>query len=389
MNPSLGPVIAGLGMAQTLAWASSYYLPAVLANSIAAELGLTTPWVFIAFSLGLLVSGFLGPLAGRLIDLHGGHRVLPASNLLFATALVCLGFASTPVALFASWLLMGMAMSCGLYEAAFSTLARIYGQQARRAITGITLVAGFASTIGWPLTAWLDVSVGWRNACFVWASAHLLICLPLNRALPAAKHGSALASVAAAQVPQPAKRWMMAALAFVFAGTWFGSTSMAAHLPRVLQEAGATLPAAIAAAALVGPAQVAARALEFWLMRHVHPLTSAQVASLAHPVGAGILIATGAPAAAIFTVAHGAGNGVMTIANGTLALHLFGPGGYGLRQGMLMMPARILQSGAPFLFDVLLSRMGAAAISVTAAFGVASFLALSCLRFQASRQPPS
>jgi hypothetical protein len=123
--------------------------------------------------------------------------------------------------------------------------------------------------------------------------------------------------------------------------------------------------------------------MEFWLMRHVKPVTSAQVATLAHPVGAGILIATGAPAAPVFTVAHGAGNGVMTIASGTLPLYLFGPGGYGLRQGMLMVPARFLQAFAPFLFDVLLSRFGTGALAVTAAFGVASFAALTLLRTRA------
>jgi MFS family permease len=379
-------VVAMLGTAQTLAWASSYYLPAILANPMAADLGLDTAWVFVAFSCGLLISGFVGPLSGRLIDVHGGHRVLPVSNLLFAIALTSLGLAAGPVSLIASWILMGAAMACGLYEAAFSALARIYGTEARRAITGITLIAGFASTIGWPLTAWLEVSFGWRAACFLWAAAHVLVCMPLNLLLPAGKHASRGAADAASPPPDRRKRWMMAALAFVFAGTWFGSTSMAAHLPRVLQEAGASLPAAIAAAALVGPAQVAARVLEFWFMRRVQPVTSAQVAALAHPVGAGILLASGAPAAPVFTLAHGAGNGVMTIATGTLPLHFFGAGGYGLRQGLIMMPARFLQAFAPFVFDLLLSRFGTGALAVTAAFGIASFGALALLR-SAARRP--
>ena len=81
-NPNPYRVVATLGTAQTLAWASSYYLPAILANRMAADLGLTTPWAFAAFSIGLLISGFCGPFSGRLIDLHGGHRVLPASNSL-------------------------------------------------------------------------------------------------------------------------------------------------------------------------------------------------------------------------------------------------------------------------------------------------------------------
>ncbi len=380
MKPGEGRVIATLGTAQTLAWASSYYLAAILANPIAAELRLGTAWVFVAFSSGLLAAGFLGPVSGRLIDRFGGHRVLPGSNLLFAIALASIGLANGPVSLICSWTLMGVAMSCGLYEAAFSTLARIYGTDARRAITGITLIAGFASTIGWPLTAWYEASFGWRTACYLWAATHLVVCLPLNLLLPAGTRTAPVAASEAAASAAPPKRWMMAALTFVFAGTWFGSTSMAAHLPRVLQEAGATLPAAVAAAALIGPAQVAARAFEFWLMRHVQPLVSAQVASLAHPVGVGVLLSFGAPAAPFFTVLHGAGNGVMTIANGTLPLHLFGAGGYGLRQGLLMMPARLLQSGAPFLFDVLLSRFGTAALGFTAALGIASFITLSLLR---------
>lgn len=388
MKPGEGRVIAMLGTSQTLAWASSYYLAAILANPIAAELGLGTAWVFVAFSSGLLAAGFLGPVSGKLIDRHGGHRVLPGSNLLFATALASIGLASGPVSLIAAWTLLGVAMSCGLYESAFSTLARIYGTDARRAITGITLIAGFASTIGWPLTAWYEASFGWRTACYLWAATHLVICLPLNVLLPAGKHAAPAASGAPAPIPDRRQRWVMAGLAFVFAATWFGSTSMAAHLPRVLQEAGATLPAAVAAAALIGPAQVAARAMEFWFLRRVSPLVSAQVASLAHPVGVGVLLAAGAPAAPVFTVMHGAGNGVMTIANGTLPLHLFGAGGYGLRQGLLMLPARLLQSAAPFLFDILLSRFGMAALGFTGALGIASFVVLSLIRTRSSDRLP-
>ena len=82
-----------------------------------------------------------------------------------------------------------------------------------------------------------------------------------------------------------------------------------------------------------------------------------------------------------------AGNGVMTIANGTLPLYFFGAGGYGMRQGLLMMPARLLQAGAPFLFDVLLTRVGTAALTLTAAFGIASFTVLSILRAMRPADP--
>jgi MFS family permease len=371
-------VIAALGAAQTLAWGSTYYLPAVLANSMAAQLGIGTAWVFVSFSAGLLLTAILGPGSGRLIDLFGGRRVLACSSVVFAAGLTLLGSASGTVSLLLAWLVIGVGMSAGLYEAAFATLARIYGGEARRSITGITLLAGFASTICWPLSAYMDVTLGWRATCYVWAAAHLAIGLPLNLLLPGSV-AQRSPSEAAGAAPAHGRLAIMAGLSFVFAATWFSSTAMAAHLPRLLQEAGASLPAAIAAAALVGPAQVAARVLEFSLVRHVHPLHSARIATLTHPVGAAGLVAIGAPGASFFTVAHGAGNGVMTIAIGTLPLALFGAAGYGLRQGLLMIPARVIQAGAPLLFDLLLSRYGTASLALTAGLGVASFVVLMLL----------
>lgn len=371
-------VVAILGTAQTLAWGSTYYLPAILANSTAAELGLSTAWVFVAFSAGLILTALLGPGSGRLIDRYGGRPVLAGSSVVFAAGLAILGSATGVASLFAAWLVIGAGMGGGLYEAAFSTLARIYGTEARRSITGITLIAGLASTICWPLSAYMDVTLGWRATCYVWAAAHLLIGLPLNLLLPKATSRDAVAAPSRENVPQ--RRFAaMAALSFVFAAAWFSSTAMAAHLPRLLQEAGASLPAAIAAAALVGPAQVAARIVEFSLVRHVHPLYSARAAALAHPVGTAGLLAFGAPAAPFFTVAHGAGNGVMTIAMGTLPLALFGAAGYGLRQGLMMAPARVIQAASPFLFDLLLARYGTASLAVTSGLALSAFVVLMFL----------
>ena len=385
--------VARLGTAQTLAWASSYYLPAMLAVPMARDLGVATPTVFAAFSVALIVSALLGPLAGRAIDQHGGRPVLVGTNLLFSAALAGMALAQGPVALFAAWVLMGVAMGSGLYEAAFATLVRLYGQGARGAITGITLIAGFASTVGWPLSAWMEVQWGWRGACAGWAALHLLVGVPLNGWLPRADPAgtasepppSAPATPTAEKVasasPAPAHPLRTTVLlSFVFAVTWFTSTAMAAHLPRLLQASGTSLQAAVAMAALVGPAQVAARLLEFGFLRRLHPLLSAQLAAAAHPVGAALLMVVGGPAAAVFTVLHGAGNGILTIAKGTLPLVLFGPAGYGARQGLMMVPARVAQAFAPVLFGMLLDSAGAAALWLTTLLGLAALAALWLLR---------
>src|SRR5438270_13383782 len=186
--PKQLPIILAHGTTQTLAWASSYYLPAILAAPIGRDLGLSANWIFAAFSAALVISALLGPRIGRQIDLYGGRPVLCGSNLTIAAGLILLGFATSIPVLMAAWVLLGIGMGMGLYDAAFAALGRIYGHAARRSITGITLIAGFASTVGWPLSAWGLETIGWRNTCFAWAAAHILIGLPLNwLMLPAVK----------------------------------------------------------------------------------------------------------------------------------------------------------------------------------------------------------
>ena len=228
-----------------------------------------------------------------------------------------------------------------------------------------------------------------------------MVGLPLNAWLPrAGSHPTPHADVPEATATRPAADPTTDArsatrttvlLAFVFAATWFISTAMAAHLPGMMQAAGTTLAAAVAVGALIGPAQVAGRLLEFGLLRRVHPLLSARLAALAHPLGAVALLLGGPALAPLFAVLHGTGNGILTIAKGTLPLVLFGPQGYGARQGWLMMPARVMQALAPFLFGVILDRLQAGALWFTAGLGFTAFLALLLLRSSdaASAQSPA
>ncbi|PWK38583.1 MFS transporter [Cupriavidus plantarum] len=402
-SPSRG-VIARLGIAQTLAWASTYYLPAMLATPMARDLHVSPPTIFAAFSAALVVSALIGPAAGKAIDRNGGRSVLIAMSLIFALGLAALGAAQGAVSLFAAWLVLGIGMGAGLYEAAFATLVALYGHRSRGAITGITLIAGFASTVGWPLSTYMEAHVGWRGACFAWAALHLTLGLALNLSLPrrSATPTAAAATAVAASSGKPATATDHAApsnvgpagradgtsqhalasiaLSFVFAATWFISTAMAAHLPRLLQAGGATLATAVTVGALIGPSQVGARVLEFGLLRKVHPLLSARLAAALHPIGAAAFGMAGAPAAAIFGVLHGAGNGILTIAKGTLPLVIFGPTGYGHRQGVLMVPARIAQALAPWLFGLCLDAFGIGALWVSSALGVMAVVMLLMLR---------
>ena len=153
-----------LGSAQTLAWASSYYLPAILAVPMARDLGMPTSWVFAAFSAALLLTAMLGPSVGRWIDMRGGRGVLMASNGVMALGLIIMALSQGVFSLMLAWLITGIGMAMGLYDAAFATLGRLLGRSARASITGVTLLAGFASTIGWPVTALLENEFGWPAA---------------------------------------------------------------------------------------------------------------------------------------------------------------------------------------------------------------------------------
>ncbi|MCX7153888.1 MAG: MFS transporter [Proteobacteria bacterium] len=357
---TLSQVIA-LGCTQTLAWASSTYLPAILAQPIASELDISRANVFGAFSIALVLTGLGGPLVGRLIDRHGGRGMLAASNLVFAAGLLMLGLATNGLAMLAAWCVLGVGMAMGLYDAAFATLVRIHGGAAREPITGITLIAGFASTVGWPLTAFVAEHYGWRTSCFVWAAMHLFIALPVNlRFIPK------VAAVARDTGAMPET------------GKAEGNPSRAGGKAQNQRLAFWLL--AIFAAAL-GPAQVAARLSEFMAARRFgfHPLSSARLATALNPLGAVVLgLFGGLPlAAAAFAVLHGAGNGMITIAKGTLPLAIFGPAGYGYRQGLLNVIARGMQALAPFAFGLTLDHYGANAGIVLSA-GV-SLIALAAL----------
>src|SRR5437899_1761148 len=324
-------------------------------------------------------------MIGRAIDRNGGRGVLVLSNLVLAAGLVWLALAQGPAGLAGAWVLLGIGMALGLYDSAFATLTALYGLEARAPITGITLIAGFASTVGWPLSALLDQTLGWRGACLGWAAPTLFVCLPMNWLLIPRPAGPVPGAVAQEAVPAPANG--MVVLAFVFGAVGFFTGAMAAHLPRLLELAGASAAAAIAAAALMGPAQVAARLFEFGVLKRLHPLVSTRLALLTHPLGAVLLGMLGGPAAAVFALLHGAGNGLLTISRGTLPLALFGPAGYGRRTGIIAAPARVTTATAPLLFGLLLNAIGVGALIISGGLSLAALAALALLRVQPAGAP--
>ncbi|MBV9078176.1 MAG: MFS transporter [Methylobacteriaceae bacterium] len=258
--------------------------------------------------------------------------------------------------------MIGIGMGAGLYDAAFATLGRLYGADARSAIATLTLWGGFASTLSWLLSAALVESVGWRGACLVYAGLHLAVSLPLILlAIPSAP---ALAPTETGG-PSPAaslsasERIAFLLLAAVMTLAGITTSIVSVHLLTLLQSRGLALPAAVALGALVGPSQVGARILEMANRGRHHPICTLVAAVML--IAAGLALLWGGLGAALALVLYGTGNGIYSIARGTLPLALFGPDRYAPLLGRLALPNLVAQALAPSLAALALDRFGAEA----------------------------
>jgi predicted MFS family arabinose efflux permease len=378
-RPDLGPdrrlVIAALGIVQILGWGTSLYVPAVFGGPIVAETGWSLGYVVSGTSIGLLTGGLISPLVGHWIDRHGGRPVLLASSLLFAAGLIGMGLAPNLPAYLAAWIVLGLAMGTGLYDAAFAALGRMYGHSARTAITNLTLIGGFASTVCWPLSAFLIDTVGWRNACFVYAALHLVIALPLQmavvrgqRAIDDDEEGGA--SAASKAQPLARETIVLVLLGIILSIMSAIGSIMLVHLMIFLQARGATFAAAVTLGTLFGPSQVVARVVERVFGGNYHPVWTMIFACVTVAVSL-ILLTTGFPFLAVTIILFGAGFGVGWLARGTLPLALFGPVRFPRLMGRLAFPALITQALAPSAGALLIERAG-----VDWTIGVLTFFAL-------------
>lgn len=366
-------LVSALGITQILAWGSSYYLPAVLAGPIAVDTGWSLTAVVAGLSCGLLLAGIASPTTGRLIQQYGGRPVLVASSLLLASALALMAMSDDYLVYLLAWLLMGLGMSSGLYDAGFATLGRLYGPGARGAITTLTLFGGFASTVCWPLSAFLVESYGWRTACMAYAAIHLLICLPL--------HALLIPKLASVEVPRshdPSPvlttvaniRNRFALLAAILTIAALISSTLSVHLIAVLELRGLDLAVAVALGALIGPSQVAARVVDLVVGRNRHHPIWTMLASVALlAAGIGLLIVS-LPLTALALILYGAGNGIHTIARGALPLIIFDPKEYAAVMGKLGMPSLLVQALAPSLGAMLLAHGETSMLAVLFAFAV-------------------
>lgn len=385
-------VIASLGVAQILAWGSSYYLIAVLAKPVAAATGWPLSWVVGGLSLGLLVSGLMAPAVGRLIDRHGGRPVLATSAVLLAAGLLLLGLAPNLSLYMTGWVVIGTGMGSGLYDPAFSTLGRLYGENARSAITQLTLFGGFASTVCWPLSAFLVAHTGWRGTCLTYAALLLVVVLPLYLLCLPREAASLPATPVktAASVPgqvRSGERFVFLVLAAGLTLAYAIMTIIAVHLLTLLQAFGLTLAASVGLGTLLGPSQVGGRVLEMAFGRRTHPVWSMLASTVLVAIGLAML-ATAPAIAAVAVVLYGSGSGIRSIVRGTVPLALFGRDGYAILMGRLGLPTLLATAVSPSIGAFLLARFGAGATLAILCGAAVVNIALALLLVPFAHQRP-
>ncbi len=356
-------IISALGIVEILAWGSSYYLSAIIAQHISSEMGWPTAWAVGGMAVGSLTAGLISPRIGTLITVHGGRRTMAGGCLVLASGLALLGLSVNLASFLLAWMVIGFGMSASLYNAAFSTLGRIFGDGARPAISTLTLFGGFASTVCWPFSTLLLETYGWRATCFSYALIHTLLSVPLILlALPKESPPPSVPrrdTITAAIPPSPAPRHRLTfpILAIVLVGGEITSSILSVHLITMLTERGHSLAVAVSIGMVLGPAQVGARILEMTLGARIHPIWTLIVAACLTATGLFLLcVDFSIPGAAL--LCYGAGNGIWSIAKGTLPLALFGPDQYPVMMGRLARPALLAQAAAPTLGAVVLANAG-------------------------------
>ena len=378
-----------LGVTQILSWGSIYYTPVLIVPLIAADRGWSIAFAMGGFSVGLLVAGLVSPFVGRSIDRYGGHVVMTFGSLTGALGLFLIVHAASPITYFATWMVLGVAMAANLYDSAFASLGRIFGAAARRPITALTLIGGFASTVSWPTTHFLIEGVGWRGAYLAYAVALAVIAAPLH-ALALPRHRAETERNASSDSQAPAKVLPPHGLPFILVASAFASyafvpSGMSANLLAIFARSGIDSGTVVWIGALFGPAQVGARVIEFAFGRNVHPLWVVRFALSALLCGFVLLAVFGVslvPAAA-FALIFGGANGLITITRGAVPLALFGPSGYGRLMGRLAGPWMLVQAAAPLVMAFVVEHVSDGAALALAA----GFASVALVSFLVIKQP--
>jgi MFS family permease len=388
--------IWALGLTQIVGYGTLYYSFSVLAPEIGRDFGWSPGWVYGALTIALLAGGFLAPVAGHLADRFGAARTMAAGSVAAAATLAAAGVAPNGMVYAASLVAMEITSSLVLYATAFAALVQAGGQGAQRSITHLTLIAGFASTLFWPLTSLLLRYIDWQAVYLVFGGLNLFVCAPLHLWLSRLRKGVSPQAPAATgravesppesgTLPGRHRSLGFGLMMLGFAIEGFILSAVLMQIIPLLTGLGLGT-GALLVTSLFGPAQVLSRLANMVLGRNLLASRVAVIASILLPLGVLVLAATAPylPGAVVFAILFGLGSGLISIVSGALPLQLMGRERYGTKLGWLSSARQIASAIAPFCLALLMGALGpSGALWVIASLGILSvltFVAIALLR---------
>ncbi len=381
-RPPVAAILA-LGLTQIIGYGSLYYSFSILAPGMARDLNWSSEWIFGALSAALLIGGLAAPTMGKWIDRFGAGRVMTGGSAIAAAALIACAFAPGKIAFVAALIAIETASNLVQYGAAFALLVQINPKVAQRSITYLTLIAGFASTIFWPITTALNAHMSWQNVYLVFAALNIAVCLPIHAWLSSSvtKSRNSKSGEPARHV-EPSLPPTIRTPAFVLMVTGFAlesfvNAALLVHMVPVLSGLGLGAMA-VMVGTLFGPSQVLSRFINMVFGGGLSQLVLALISAVLLPAALVILIVTApsVPGALVFAVVFGLGSGLSSIVQGTLPLALFGSEGYGKRQGQVLAIRLVVSSTAPFVLAFLMENVGVSwSLIVAAVIGAVAVLA--------------
>jgi MFS transporter len=360
--------VLALGITQITAWGTSYYCLGVLAGPISQDTGWSRGFVFLGFTVALLVMGLVSSVVGRAVDRHGGRAVMTLGTVLVSSGLFALAHVRSEPAYLAVWAFLGLGMRLCLYDAAFAALVQVAPSRGRTAISYLTLFGAFASSVFWVVGHALNEQVGWRQTLVLFAVINLVVCLPLHwlglarreTAEAVAPTGADAADVDGPPLEGRARSVAIVLFALIMSLNGFVFGVISVQLVPLLEAAGLATAAAVWVASMKGVAQFAGRVVEIVFARNLRAITVGRIAVGVLPPSLLLLLAgTGSlPLIVAFTLLMGASQGVITIVRGAVPLVLFGAKGYGAVLGVIATPVLVVNAAAPTVFAWIVDRWG-------------------------------
>lgn len=354
------PATLCLAVGETLIWATILYVFPALILRWEQTLGWSKSELTLGITLAMLLFALCAPIAGRLIDAGRGAAMMGGASLLGAAGLVWLSSVETLWSFYGAWSILGVAMAGTLYEPCFAIVTRARGEDAKRSIIAITLVAGFASTISFPVAHNLSDAFGWRVTVLCFAAVAAFVAGPLLyagvRMLETAR--SAVGHEAAPDTPAQRRFlarptfWLLA-FGFMFIAIVQGATLH--HLLLIFDDRGVPPETAIVAASFIGPMQVAGRLA---MMAGENRATNHGFAIAAFVLIAGAMAALFNAGAALvlvigFVTLFGAAYGTVSILRPVIAREVLGGNNFGAKAGALAVPYLLGSASAPYLGSLL------------------------------------